>query len=120
MADSELRVTGKLIEYFETGCEGIYWALQEDGKHGYDGLVLLDEGDHLQIIGPDGETVFEGTVRPRKDINAQKRPYSEILQPVSMGRWVHWIQADFDADTWGNYFISRQYTGVVSKLPENL
>ncbi len=47
-----MRVEGVLFGWIETGLEGTVWALQADNDPGYDGLFVLDEGDHLVIISP--------------------------------------------------------------------
>lgn len=54
---------GVLTGYFETGMEGILCALQRDGLKGYEGLVILKNGDYLEIASMDGKTVFNDIIK---------------------------------------------------------
>ena len=55
-----MKIIGVLEPYFETGTEGTVWSIFEDGKEGYDGLHMIEEGDHLTIYGENNEVLFEG------------------------------------------------------------
>ncbi|MDO3382412.1 hypothetical protein [Gilvimarinus algae] len=112
-------LTGLLIEYFETGTEGVMWALMQDGKSGYEGLVLLEAGDHIEVFEIEGPKVYDGIVVPDTSIGAMQRPGSTLRQPVALGRWAHWIQSGFDADVWAGYFCSGKYRGVIHKTTES-
>jgi hypothetical protein len=64
-----MKVSGTLCIYAETGTEGAYWAVQEDGVGGYEGLTTFGDIDvdyHLQIFvyDDDGEKqcIFDGGV----------------------------------------------------------
>lgn len=108
-------ISGTLFGYFETGVEGILWALQRDGVSGYEGLVVLERGDHLRIYDADKKVVFDGIINPNTDIGVHRRPNTTISQPVALGRWIHWTQDGFEPDVWANYFISKRYTGLLQR-----
>jgi len=80
-------VTGIMVGWFETGLEGIVWALQTEDAN-YEGLFVIDEGDYLTIKSPSGELLFEGIIDPDTEIGKLPRPFSNILQPCAQGRWV--------------------------------
>ncbi|MCP8900059.1 hypothetical protein [Gilvimarinus xylanilyticus] len=108
-------VFGLLIEYFETGTEGVVWALQQDGTAGYEGLIILEPGDQVDIFNHNGQKVYGGIIVPDYSIGARQRPGSTISQPVALGRWAHWIQSGFEPDVWAEYFCSGRFRGAIYK-----
>ena len=107
------RYTGRLTDFFETGCEGSYWVLERFDKTGYEALIFLDEGDDLTIYDESGEFVYHGVIHKDLEANLRQRPLSEFKQPVSCGHWVHWLQSGVDPDVWGHWFFSEKYTAVL-------
>ena len=99
--------TGVVFDYYDIPLtEGTVWALQEDGKDGYDGLVLVEQGDHLTITSPNGDTLFEGLIVADRSTGWQRhQPNEDHGQPVALGRWVHWTQRGFSPDDWARLFI---------------
>ena len=97
---------GELEAYFETGTEGVMWSLVEDGKTGYDALVIIEPGDRLTVYGEDGRTpLFDGIVRPDHEIGY--RPHFEGAghgQPCALGLWIHWTQKGWQPDDWARLF----------------
>lgn len=72
------RYTGRLQDFFETGCEGAIWVLEVDAdQHGpdlmYDALTTIDEGDHLKVESPLGAILFDGIIH--KDHYESFHPY---------------------------------------------
>lgn len=106
---------GLLTGYFETGLEGVMWALQRDGMDADEGLVLLKEGDSLEIYSPEGEIVFSGIIEPDKTTGRIRRPFSNITQQNALGYWIHWTQKGFEPDDWASYFMPEKYTGMVRR-----
>ena len=51
-----IEVIGKGEAYFETGTEGVLWAVHDPTKDGYDGLFVLKNGDLLTIFDKDDST----------------------------------------------------------------
>jgi hypothetical protein len=93
---------GKLIGYFETGTEGVFWALQNDNLPGYEGLTLLEAGDKIEIYA--------------KDMERTQRPSSNVYQPKAMGMWIHWTQYGFCPDKWASYFMDGDHTGIIQQM----
>lgn len=80
------KLTGRLFDYFETGCEGVVWAIEVDPDQqgsrdlAYGRFEFVDPRDHLRITAPDGTTVFDDIIRPDWYRGWEPRPY----------QW-HWI-----------------------------
>lgn len=61
-------MNGVCFLYSETGTEGGWWAMQEDGfadKDGswsYEGLQILEEGDDFTVYAEDGSVLFHGVI----------------------------------------------------------
>ncbi|MDO8272035.1 MAG: hypothetical protein Q7U82_08955 [Gammaproteobacteria bacterium] len=108
---------GVLAHFFETGCEGSYWVLEQYDKSGYDELVFLENGDQLTIYDDNGKEVYVGIIKEDRATNLQKRPLTTIMQPVCNGHWVHWLQSGVDSELWGEWFCSGRFTGVLTKQP---
>lgn len=51
-------IHGALEPFFETGTEGVIWALHEYGTEGYNGLNILEDGDDLRVY----DTVTDGNI----------------------------------------------------------
>lgn len=110
-----MQVEGKLFGWFETGLEGVVWALEQEGVAGYDGLFILEEGDHLTISAPSGKVLFDGYIVMDPEIGKKQRPFSPIAQPQAGGLWIHWTQKGFLPDEWAELFISEANHGLLTK-----
>ena len=100
------RFEGKLFDWFETGLEGVVWALQDDLHEGYDGLRVIEKGDHLTVFGARRRVLWSGTIRKDRKTGARPRPGNpKFIQPVACGCWVHWIQKGFKPDRWAKFFM---------------
>ena len=111
-------IRGRLESYWETGTEGVRWALEEDGKPGYDGLHALRDGDRLTVYADDeGNTVlWEGVVE--LEYKRLWRPYPmnpESGQQAIFGHWVHGFQAGLEPDVWARWFFEHRRAALVKK-----
>lgn len=104
---------GVLISYFETGSEGLIWAMQRTGLEGHEGLIILKAGDYLDIYSPEGEIIFSDVIKPDMDIGLRRQLPGHRLQQSAKGFWIHWIQKGFEADDWASYFIGEEYSGRI-------
>lgn len=126
-----------LEAYFETGCEGTYWAVYDPTKTGYDGLIILEEGDKLVIPGK-WEGIIEkdltsnrafyhwaapfaikedwkglceayGATWPKEWSLEDYKEYAKraFSQQIAAGLWVHWLQEGVDSELWAGWFISE-------------
>ncbi len=106
----EVRILGKLHAFAETGSEGFGWAVYEDGKTGYEGLHLLEDGHHLTVTDATGAVRFEGFIASDHRTGWQEyplRPGEGLGQPVALGFWVWWIQAGWEPDVWAQLFFDE-------------
>lgn len=114
---------GVCFLFSETGTEGGWWAMQEDGfadKDGswsYEGLRDIEEGDDFTVYADDGSVLFHGIIHrdtetgaiPRQLIrNGPRVSDGTRKQQVVGGMWVHWIQKGMDPDAWGALFIGEK------------
>ena len=111
---------GIAILFSETGTEGGWWAMQEDGflsedgvHWDYKGLRLLEEGDNFTVYAADGSVFWQGIIHrdtttgliPRQVTRRGKLVNDRTWkQQVVGGRWVHWVQAGI-APVWGELFV---------------
>lgn len=62
-------IKGVCFLHSETGTEGGWWAMQEDGfitadgHRDYEGLHLLREGDDFTVYAEDGSVLFHGIIQ---------------------------------------------------------
>ena len=110
---------GVLTGYFETGLEGVMWAMHIDGLKGYDALEILEAGDYLEIYSEEGEIVFSGVIKPDKTIGRMPHFFSDRTQPSALGLWIHWTQEGFKSDDWAMYFMTEEYTGMLRREVED-
>lgn len=99
-------INGELEDFFETGCEGLMWALHEHGKVGYDGLHVINAGDHLTVFDESDEILFEGLIDPDYEIGHKPYPQNQkYSQPSALGLWIHWTQHGWQPDDWARLFV---------------
>jgi hypothetical protein len=112
-------VEGELEDFFETGTEGVVWALSDDIHFGHDSLHFLEAGDHLVITDRTGRSVWTGVIDPDAEVGWRRYPKNpKYGQPVALGRWIHWTQRGFAPDEWAKYFIvgrGERFRGVLTK-----
>lgn len=110
-------IRGRLIAFAETGTEGVFWALQEDGKQGYDGLHILEKGDVLRVFNDAArqQKVWEGRIDYNYDRN-RRAPYG---QPHLRRQWllrvgaVHGLQKGILPVRWAAMFTAEKPAELV-------
>ncbi len=112
-----MQIEGNVFGWFETGLEGTVWALLREGTSGYEGLYIIDEGDHVVITSPSGKILFNDFIVKDIETGKSQRPFSQMVQPQARGLWVHWTQKGFLPDEWADLFISEANHGVLTKKP---
>jgi hypothetical protein len=111
---------GILFGWFETGTEGILWALQEhkyiyqtgglnDGPHwDHKGLQVLRNGDRLKIYDENKILLHDIVV----DLD-NTRQYKSLQQKNTY--WVHGMQKSFHKEFWWNIFASEKCYGILER-----
>ena len=115
---------GVAFLFSETGTEGGWWAMQEDGylaedgiHESYHGLRYLEEGDDFTVYAEDGSVLWQGIIH--KDETTGLKSHHVFRdgkwvedrtwkQQVVGGMWVHWVQAGIDPEVWGDLFLGNK------------
>jgi len=104
------RIEGELIDFFETGTEGVVWTLEDDRRIGRAACETICEGDHLTIFDRAGNVLWRGVIRCDKKSGWRRYPRNpQYGQQSALGCWVHWIQKGFRPDDWARFFIRPKY-----------
>jgi hypothetical protein len=127
-------IRGPLNGYFETGCEGTIWSLQDErhidakGRYSYEGTHHLRDGDHLTVYRKSAELDVEHLIWKGKlffldtwaclqhdylKIYVRHHPYGKASQLCLYGHWIHKIPVNFDLAVWADIFLMdrAQYIG---------
>lgn len=110
-------IHGQLFAWFETGTEGIYWAVVDDEKKGYDGLHVLENGNVLTVFNKENKKkiLFQGTIALEYDRLRRALQYNpEYFQQCVLGYWVHGLQKDVDPEKWAHMFFD-EHRAVLKK-----
>jgi len=72
--------------FMEQGSEGAHWCAYDNTKEGYEGLINLGNGDHIQIysLGENRKLVWEGVID--QDRKSHRRYYYWIEKALEAGR----------------------------------
>jgi len=103
-----IKVLGKGEAYFETGTEGVYWAVCDNQKDGYDGLYLIKDGDNLIIYDKKDteKIVWQGIINLEYETHMCTSSFnSDYKQQAILGLWVHGLQKTENQEEWAKYFI---------------
>jgi len=114
-----MEIFGTLDNFFETGTEGVHWAIDKAPSGyskgaSYDDLFLLEEGDHLEIYDPEtlyvkGEhkILWSGVIKKdNESCLCTRHTNPEVKQQLVNGYWVHWLQQGFeDYEQWCWFFV---------------
>ena len=122
-AEMMKEMKGVCFLFSETGTEGGWWAMQEDGfvtEDGhwkYGGLQCLTEGDDFTVYADDGRVLFHAIIHqdtttaavPRQVLhNGRLLNHRTWKQQVVGSMWVHWVQENMDRDVWGELFTGNK------------
>jgi len=116
-------IKGVCFLHSETGTEGGWWAVQEDGFQTdsghwkYEGLRNLENGDEFTVYDKDGGILWSGIIDQDDETGAishtalRKGKVVRIRgwkQQVVGGWWVHWVQRGVDPERWGDLFVGNK------------
>jgi hypothetical protein len=115
---------GVAFLFSETGTEGGWWAMHEDGfmmEDGfhwqYEGPRELQEGDEFTVYAEDGSVLWTGTIKYDKKTNLRARQVMrkgklvnsrDWKQQVVDGVWVHWLQSGVKPEVWSELFVGHK------------
>ena len=102
---NEHRVVGTLDPFYETGTEGVIWAIVDDERYGIESLVPLLDGDYIFIEDLEGDIIWEGVVKLNYRTNWRERSDDGYGQQSVLGYWVHGLQEDIEPETWATWFF---------------
>jgi hypothetical protein len=99
-------ICGLLEGFWETGTEGVLWALEEEPFKGYDGLHILENGDELTVFNADGSVLWKGVIDLEYESGYMNFPLNpQYGQQAALGYWVHGCQRGFAIDDWAYMFM---------------
>ena len=108
MSDQK-RITGTLDAFWETGTEGVHWAILDNALAGYDALNILRDGDYLFIEDTNGQIEWEGTIKLDWKTNWREYPQNPPYgQQEACGYWIHGIQEGLDPELWAKWFFEER------------
>lgn len=114
--DGMNKFEGKLEPFWETGTEGVLWALEDNVNKGYDSLHILKNGDQLTVWDDDGFALWHGVID--LEYETRKRPFPmnpQYSQQEIFGHWIHGLQRDADPETWAKMFFDRRRATLTVK-----
>ena len=126
-------IKGVCFLFSETGTEGGWWAVQEDGfvtetgHWEYEGLNYLKEGDDFTVYAEDGSILFHGVIHqdsktgaiPRQVLRKGKLVNDRKWKQQAVGGWwVHWVQKGMDPEAWGELFDGKKRCLVRREVKE--
>lgn len=99
-------IEGQLDCFSETGTEGIYWSLLENGKSGYDGLHILKNNQKIIIYNNDDSILWEGVIKLEYSSSIQSNGFGFRKQAIN-NLWVNGIQENIYPDIWLSMFVNK-------------
>ena len=102
------KIEGELEDFFETGTEGVVWAIQDDENFGYDGLHIIEAGDHLAIVNG---LALVG--RDRTIAVGSAGPPLESQIPAARAQPLGALDPEIKPDDWAR-FSGRDATGCAA------
>ena len=125
---------GVCFLHSETGTEGGWWAMQEDGfvaddgHWRYEGMQHLEDGDDFTVFADDGSVLWHGIICQDDETGAI--PHTVIRkgkivtdpswkQQAVRGMWVHWVQRGIGPEGWSEFFVGEKRCALkrVQKTP---
>ena len=114
------RITGILEAFWETGTEGVHWAILDNDQTGYDALNILKDGDYLFVEDGKGMIEWEGEIK--LEYERRYRPYPENPewgQQEVFGFWVHGFQENVDPEIWATWVFQQRVASAIIKPEED-
>ncbi len=124
-------IYGILDAFFETGTEGVLWALQDE-KHistdakgnpawSYDGLNILKNGDLLTVFADNKRDVvlWRGVINLDPNTNRQQFEFVTGMTFTAQtydGFYVHGLQSNVDLKMWTRFFFDGR-PAMLQKAP---
>ncbi len=101
-----------LDPFFETGTEGVVWAINRLGVPGYDCLRCLKNGDGLKVLNAGYNplnVLWQGVVKLEYQRETKPYAFNPAYHKQEVGGvWVNGLQEDIDPDEWVNLFFTHR------------
>jgi hypothetical protein len=112
-ARSERTIDGVLFAYWETGTEGVFWAVlgDEPVPASRENLHILTDGDELTVFDEDGSVLWRGVIHLEYESNWIEypgHPGAGWGQQAVSGYWVHGVQRGVPPETWGDWYWGHE------------
>ena len=99
--------------FSETGTEGGHWAFHDESKSGpdgkwlYEGLHILEDGDHLTIFSKENpaEELWSGVISLIR---------YDVFREHARGFWIHADQIGIPREQWALWFLN-EHPGTLRK-----
>lgn len=102
------KIKGVLEPFFETGTEGILWALYDDEENGYQSLHILNKSNYLKVFDKDGNIYWEGEIDLEYERNYSAYPLNpKYGQQALLGYWINGLQKNVEPEFWGKMFCNK-------------
>lgn len=98
-----------LIAFFETGTEGVHWAVYDHDKVGYSALHILQKGDYLFIEDTKNKIEWEGGIDYDFETCLEVRSITPTFKQQQVGGfWVHGLQKSVLPEKWLTWFLEER------------
>lgn len=112
-------IHGRTEVWNESGTEGNRWSVYDKEVGGYEGLHVLENGDHLTVYDDDDSILFEGVIRQIRAYGFGGTVRDEIT-----GRDVYWppapllggwTQEGWNREDWGKLFYEKRRAKLIKR-----
>lgn len=109
-------IKGELEPFWETGTEGVLWALDDKKTKDYQSLHILKNGDYLKVFDSNNQVHWEGEIQLEYERNYRSFPMNpQYGQQALLGCWIHGLQNNLEPEFWGKMFFNKMKAELTRK-----
>jgi hypothetical protein len=106
MLPSRIEISGFLCPYLQYGTDRILWSISEKSNLDPEGVISLQEDDHLIVFNRDGSVRWEGQIH--LEYSRMDSPMQEYwTRQMIFGYVVHGFQSDCSPEAWATMFFAE-------------